>query len=203
MGLNDFVRNHMLEKIEVQTKIQELLESYENLTLSHTAIQKARKQLEALEPLTKAAKRYTKLELDVAALLRFQLAAPVFFAGRKLDLLVNELKTVEENLLQAQHRTAVGDRLLETLQTQAKDLEFAIKQDSVGQRLQALSEEIARQQKSVDAKKQQAKEYDRLAAKLDLAEYSDQGSFLCRSNERRSCPAGDRRGFANARSEKG
>ncbi len=176
-GLNGFVRNHMLEKIDVQTKIQELQESYENLTLSHTAIQKARKQLEALEPLTKAAKRYTKLELDVSALLRFQLAAPVFFAGRKLDLLVDELKAVEENLLQVQHRTAAGDRLLETLQTQAKDLEFALKQNEAGQRLQALTDKIAQQQKLVDAKKQQAKEYDRLAVKLDLAEYSDQGSF--------------------------
>ncbi len=176
-GLNDFVRNHMLEKVDVQTKIQELQESYENLTLSHTAIQKARKQLEALEPLTKAAKRYTKLELEVAALLRFQLAAPVFFAERKLDLLMDELKVVEENLLQAQHRTAAGDRLLETLQTQAKELEFALKQNEAGQRLQALTDKIAQQQKSVDAKKQQAKEYDHLAVKLDLLEYSDQGSF--------------------------
>ncbi|WP_375470625.1 ATP-binding protein, partial [uncultured Nostoc sp.] len=44
-GLNDFVRNHMLDKTDVKTKICELEESYNNLTISHTAIQNARKQL--------------------------------------------------------------------------------------------------------------------------------------------------------------
>ena len=90
---------------------------------------------------------------------------------------MDELKVVEEDLLQAQHRTAAGDRLLETLQTQAKDLEFALKQNEAGQRLQALTDKIVQQQKLVDGKKQQVKEYDHLAAKLELPEYSDQGSF--------------------------
>ncbi len=176
-GLNDFVREHMLEKADVQTKIQELLESYENLTISHTAIQKARRQLEALEPLTRAAKRYTKFEGEVADLFQFLTATPVFFARKKLDLLVIALKEIEEKLIQAQHRLSESDRLSTTLRDRAKDLEFSIKQDSVGQRLQELSQELARSQKLVSAKKRQAEEYNRLAAKLDLAEYSDQKSF--------------------------
>lgn len=40
-GLNEFVREHMLEKADLQTKIEELQESYENLTVSHDAIQKS------------------------------------------------------------------------------------------------------------------------------------------------------------------
>ncbi|WP_200892494.1 ATP-binding protein [Aliterella atlantica] len=59
-GLNDFVRNHMLEKTDVQTKIRELQESYENLTISHEAIQKARRQLGSLVPLTGRSRKICK-----------------------------------------------------------------------------------------------------------------------------------------------
>ena len=65
-GLNDFVRNHMLEKTDVQTTIKELQESYENLTVSYDAIQKARKQLEVLIPLTEEANKYTQLQQEIA-----------------------------------------------------------------------------------------------------------------------------------------
>ncbi len=87
-GLNDFVRNHMLEKTDVQTKIRELQESYENLTVSHTAIQKARKQLQALLPLTEEAEKYEKLKNEVIALQQFQAVVPAFFASKKLNLLI-------------------------------------------------------------------------------------------------------------------
>jgi uncharacterized protein YPO0396 len=83
-GLNDFVRSHMLEKTDVQTKICELQESYENLIISHTAIQRARKQLEALSPLTDEAEKYTKLREDVAVLQKNQDLMPAFFASNKL-----------------------------------------------------------------------------------------------------------------------
>jgi uncharacterized protein YPO0396 len=132
-GLNDFVRNHMLEKTDVQTKIRELQESYENLTISHAAIQKARKQLEALFPLTEEAEKYSKLKNDVATLQKFQLLAPAFFASKKLNLLEQELQAIDQQLTQIQHQRNESDCLLITLRQQEKDLDFAIKQDSVGQ----------------------------------------------------------------------
>jgi uncharacterized protein YPO0396 len=176
-GLNDFVRNHMLEKTDVQTKIRELQESYENLTISHTAIQKARKQLEALFPLTEEAEKYSKLKNDVAALQKFQLLAPAFFASKKLNLLEQELQTIDQQLTQIKHQRNESDRLLTTLRQQEKDLDFAIKQDSVGQRLQELAREIEQCQKEFNRKKKQADEYNRLAERLDLAEYSDRDTF--------------------------
>lgn len=95
-GLNDFVRNHMLEKTDVQTKIRELQESYENLTVSHTAIQKARKQLQALLPLTEEAEKYEKLKNEVIALQQFQAVVPAFFASKKVSLLIKELQAIDQ-----------------------------------------------------------------------------------------------------------
>ena len=176
-GLNEFVREHMLEKADLQTTIEELQESYENLTISHNAIQKARKQLEALMPLTQETKKYTRIENEVAALQQSQAIAPAFFASKKLSLLTQELKTLGEELTQLRHQKAERDRLLETLRQQEKDLEFAIRQDTVGQRLQELSRDIALAQKLVTEKKGQSERYSQLATWLGLATYKDRDTF--------------------------
>jgi uncharacterized protein YPO0396 len=176
-GLNDFVRNHMLEKMDMQTKIRELQESYENLTISHTAIQNARKQLETLLPLTEEAEKHERLKTDVASLQSYQSLAPIFFASKKLTLLTQELQTIDQQLTQLRHQRTESDRQLETLRQQEKDLDFAIKQDSIGQRLQELARNIQQCQNEVDRKQQQADDYDRLAQQLGLAEYRDRDTF--------------------------
>ena len=176
-GLNDFVRSHMLEKADVQSKILELQESYENLTISHTAIQKAKRQLEGLEPLTKAAKKYAKLEKELTSLEAFQVAAPIFFARAQKNLLVEELKQIEEELAKAQSQRQKDDQLVSKLREDEKRLEIAISQDSVGQRLQELSQAIERSHQLVEAKKLSAQNYNKLATRLGLAEYGDRDSF--------------------------
>lgn len=176
-GLNEFVRNHMLKKADMQTQIEELQESYENLTISHTAIQKARRQLEALEPLTKEAKRYQKLTKDVADWQHFRTVLPAFFAGKCLVLLSAEQTKIERELVQGQHRREGVDRTLETLRQQAKELEFAIRQDSTGQRLQALAQEIEQVKKSLAVKQNAVKEYEKLADLLGLSAYRDSETF--------------------------
>jgi hypothetical protein len=62
------------------------------------------------------------------------------------------------------------------LRQQEKDLDFAIKQDTVGQRLQALAREIEQCQQTV-ALKNRAATYNDLAHRLGLGEYSDRDTF--------------------------
>ena len=176
-GLNDFVRNHMLEKTDVQAKIQGLQTSYEDLTASHTAIQQAKRQLEGLEPLAKEAKKYTNLENKVAALANFLEAAPVFFAGKQQALLIGELTAIGEQLAQAESQRAEFNRLSHELRKREKAIEAAIAKDNASQQLRSLSEQIERSQQAVEAKKQKSQNYNRLAAKLNLADYSDRQSF--------------------------
>lgn len=176
-GLNDFVRNHMLEKTDVQTKIRELQESYENLTISHGAIQKARRQLEHLVPLTEEAEKYTNLKKEVVTLQQFQPIVPAFFASKKLNLLVQELQTIGQQLTKLQDELTQCDRLLTALRQQERQQEISISNDSVGQRLQELKRELEQRQNELNSKKNQTKEYDRLAQKLDLLPYTDSTTF--------------------------
>ncbi|MEM7346136.1 MAG: ATP-binding protein, partial [Chloroflexota bacterium] len=56
--LNDFVRQHMLEKTDASDKVQQLQEHYENLMLAYQAMQKAEQQLSILRPLASHAQKY-------------------------------------------------------------------------------------------------------------------------------------------------
>ena len=176
-GLNDFVRNHMLEKTDIQTRILELLESYKNLTISHNAIQKARKQLEALTPMMEEAEKYNQLKQEIERLQHFRAVAPAYFARQKLDLLEKELRDISQRLQKAKHELEKSARRLEELRQQEKSLDFAIKQDSDGQRLQELEREIKQRQKEVDSKQDKAGKYDRLAQSLNLPHYNDSDTF--------------------------
>ena len=176
-GLNDFVRNHMLEKTDVQTKIRELQESYENLTVSHTAIQKARKQLDALQPITDEAEKYTKLKNEVANLQKLLSVAPAFFAAKKFNLLTQELQAIAQKLTQLQAQRNQSDLRLANLRQEEKTLDFTIKQDTVGQRLQGLTREIGLSQQEVNRRKKKSEEYNRLTQKLNFPEYSDFDTF--------------------------
>lgn len=182
-GLNDFVRNHMLEKVDMRTKIRELQESYENLTVSHTAILNARQQLEALKPLTDEAKKYKRLKDDAAKTQTLQGILPAFFARKKLTLLVQELQAIHQELTQYQDQRTERDRHLADLRQREKDLEFAIKEDSIGQRLQELAREIVQAQEAVGRTQKRTDDYNRLAAKLELAEYGDRATFYANRTE--------------------
>lgn len=176
-GLNDFVRNHMLEKTDVQIKIRELQESYENLTISHGAIQKARRQLEALVPLTEEAEKYTNLKKEVATLQQSQTVVSAFFASKKRNLLTQELQSIDQQLTKLQDEQTQCDRTLLDLRQQEQQLAISISNDSVGLRLQELKRELEQLQKEISNKKNQTEKYDRLAQQLDLVPYTDSTTF--------------------------
>lgn len=176
-GLNDFVRNHMLEKTDVQSRIQVLQESYENLTLSHDAIQKARKQLEALTPLIEEAEKYNQQKQEIETLQRLRDVAPAYFARRKLELLHEELRAIDQQLIQARHCQASCDRLLADRRQHEERLAIAKNQDSIGQRLEELKREIEQCQKQVASKRHKAEEYGRLAQLLNFPHYKDSAVF--------------------------
>lgn len=176
-GLNDFVRNHMLEKTDVQTKIRELQESYENLTVSHAAIQKAKKQLDALQPITDEAEKYAKFKNEVINLQKLLSVAPAFFATKKFNLLTQELQAIAQKLTQLQAQRNQGDLRLANLRQEEKALDFTIKQDTVGQRLQELTREIGLSQQEVNRRKKKSEEYNRLTQKLNFSDYSDFDTF--------------------------
>jgi uncharacterized protein YPO0396 len=133
--------------------------------------------LEALVPLNQEAEKYTQLKQEIERLQHFREVAPAYFARRKLDLLEEELRVIEQQLIQARHSQTESDHLLDDLRQQELSLDSAIRQYSIGQRLQELTREIEQRQKEVNSKRRKAEEYNRLAQLLNLPHYNDSATF--------------------------
>ncbi len=176
-GLNDFVRSHMLEKVDVQAKIENLQKNYENLTVCYTNIQNARKQLEVLQPLSVEAEKHQQLKNEIASLIQLESLVHAFFTTKKHNLLVRELQQIDRQLTEKRQERTQVDNLLASLRQESQQLAISIGQDSVGQRLQELDRQIEQYQKEVARKKLQAADYDRLAQGLHLSQYSDRSTF--------------------------
>ncbi|MGK7893390.1 MAG: ATP-binding protein [Xenococcus sp. (in: cyanobacteria)] len=177
-SLNDFVRKHMLEEIDVQTKIKELQKSYENLTVCHNVIEQSRLQLEALIPLTEEAENYKRLTQEIVNSQQNLEIAPAYFAKHKFELLATEIAKIEQQLAQKKIEQENSDHQLNNLRQKEKDLDLAIRQDSVGIRLEELKREIKQLTAKISNKKQKTSNYNRLAELLELPLYEDNDKFF-------------------------
>lgn len=175
--LNDFVRDHMLEKTDAQDKVRGLYENYENLTRAHEAIQKAERQLALLEPLMGDAGKYQQAEADIAELSACEALTPVYFAARKEQLLQSALEQTVRDLLRLQNQQRASEQRLAGLRQQETDLSIAIAGDETGRQLQALMQEMNYAAQEVKRRQNQVHQYDELAQLFDLPRYCDEATF--------------------------
>ena len=176
--LNDFVRQHMLEKTNAQEKIGQLQEHYENLMLAYQAMQKAEHQMALLRPLADEARRYETTQAEIDMLRGCQEAIPVYFAGKKWQLLQTAVATAQQDLATAQTQLDQLDEQLTRLRQQDTDLQIAISSDETGRRLRELEQEIRYTRQSQQRKQADAQQYDQIARALSLLEHSDEAAFV-------------------------
>src|SRR5690606_26974692 len=175
--LNDFVRQHMLEKTDAQEKIDQLQEHYENLMLAYRAMQKAEHQLALLRPLADEARKYEAAQAEIDVLRGCQEAIPIYFAGKKWQLLKTALAEAQHDYDTAQAQLSQLDEQLTRLRQQDTDLQIAISSDETGRRLRELEQEIQRTRQEQQRKQDNANQYDRISKALKLPGYSDEASF--------------------------
>ena len=86
-SLTEFVRTHMLEPFDVAKRIAELNAHFDNLTLAHEAVLKAKRQIEALQPLIANCDRHAELVLLIDTLRASRDGLRAYFSARKCTLL--------------------------------------------------------------------------------------------------------------------
>jgi uncharacterized protein YPO0396 len=175
--LNAFVRQHMLEKTDAQEKIGQLQEHYENLMLAYQAMQKAERQLALLRPLADEARKYEAAQAEIEMLRGCQEAIPVYFAGKKWQLLKEAISAAQSDLTTAQAQLKQLDEQLAHLRQQDTSLQIAISSDETGQRLRDLEQEIQYLRQNQQRKKEDAGQYDRISRALNLPGYGDETAF--------------------------
>lgn len=92
--LNEFVRTHMLEPADASERIEGIIRHFEDLTRSYDAVQRARAQLEALEPLVASISRYESAVERLDRLHEERVAIRPYFAELRIELRQAEIERV-------------------------------------------------------------------------------------------------------------
>lgn len=182
-GLNAFVRDHMLEKTDAQKRIMELRDNFENLTRAHAAIELAERQLAVLEPLMNEAGEYEKLQMRIAEAEQCAQVVPVYIATRKDALLETAIADAQRQQADAQGQLDALNQRLEHLEQQKIDLNVAIQNDRLGQRIQQIEQDLLALRHQQEAKQQQAERYNTLARTTGLPTYSNEATFLANAGQ--------------------
>ena len=110
-NLTEFVRNHMLEKYDVESRIDELRRNFDNLNRAHEAVLKAKDQIRQLTPLVADSRRYRTANADIQELHQCREALESYFAGHRMELLITRIEALDMNIQKLNHRlTALKTR---------------------------------------------------------------------------------------------
>ncbi|MEV8221794.1 SbcC/MukB-like Walker B domain-containing protein [Dietzia maris] len=113
--LNDFVRTHMLEPADASERIEGIIRHFEDLTRAYDAVQRARAQLEALEPLVQSIHKYDAALERRGSLHEERVAIRPYFAELRIELRQAEIDRIGVDVEAATAR-------LEQMRAEAADL---------------------------------------------------------------------------------
>ncbi len=165
-NLTDFVRSHMLEAFDVETRIAALIHHFEDLNRSHEAVLKAKQQIEMLTPIVEDCEGHRELSMSTTELRDCREAMRPWFASLKLGLLHHRLAALHEEL--ARHESAIK-RLAEE-QREKRERERSLRRtiaENGGDRIESIAAEIRMKQDELERKQQKAARCEELLKALD------------------------------------
>jgi len=176
-SLTGFVRDHMLEKTDTQTRIKQLQDNFANLTSAHDAIQLADRQLAILKPLMQEAQKYRETQGRMAETNHCTNLLPVAMAQSKLTLLAQAMEDAQTQQATYEACEELFQKELSTLGQRILDLKIALASDEVGQQIEKLNRDIKQEERRLQERRNNAAKYDRLAKTLGFPCYEHEQIF--------------------------
>jgi uncharacterized protein YPO0396 len=176
-NLTDFVRNHMLESADMESRIDALRRNFDNLNRAHEAVLKAKNQIERLVPLVADGERYAALAAEIEELRGCREVLAACFAAMKVRLLTADMNRAELEMEKTASKLASVKEELIQLRRREGELVAGI-DDSGGRRLQTLADEIALLGRERDEKLRREEEYRRIALAAGLKPASSEEDFF-------------------------
>jgi Uncharacterized protein conserved in bacteria len=175
-NLTDFVRSHMLEPFAVDQRLQDLISHFDDLNRAHQAVLKTRQQVELLTPLIADCVRHKAMLAEADSLRACREGLRSHFAGLKLGLIDKRLGSLTEDWDRVDAQVQKLGVLHEAHGQQVDELKQAINANG-GDRLEWLSSEIHKKEKSRDVRKAKAARYAELTAVLGEAPANEAADF--------------------------
>ncbi len=180
-NLTDFVRNHMLEKFEVENMLDELRRNYENLNRLHESVVNARKQIEYLNPIVLESEKYYILKNDEDEFSRCRDGISSYFASHKAVLLNDKIENIQIELKKATNNKNRINEEVEALREDESNLRYDIDK-SGGRRIRELEQEIGRSSLEREKRQTEYNRYSLLINKFEFENVLDESEFFKHRN---------------------
>jgi uncharacterized protein YPO0396 len=163
-NLTGFVRSHMLEPSDVQSRIDALLHHFDDLNRAHEAVLHAKEQMRLLDPLVSDCATLATVEEESQALRDCREALHRHFAGLKSDLYGRRLEILREDRVRLESRQRKAHEATDALRERAESLRQAVA-DHGGDRLERLGAEVRNLGEERDRRRAKADRYAQLVAR--------------------------------------
>ena len=172
-----FMRNHMLEEVSFKEKIKEMIDNYDDLTRAYESIQKAKKQIDTLDPMMDDIKKYKEITIEIEYLYDCLKFLPHYIAEIKHDLLIEDIKFTEAVLTELNDKIAKKEALIKQLRDKETDIISDIKQDKDGQTIQRLKDRLEILDKDKKEKLEKQEKYAKQCTTLGISTPGNEHSF--------------------------
>ncbi len=175
--LNHFIRSYMLEKMDLDDDLEKLYVNYNNLTLAHLAIVKAKNQLQELIPIAEDAEKFINNETtrDKYGQIE-QILVPVV-AIKRIEILQQSKSEIIKGLHLVHEQIERADEKKKSLENQRRDLEVALANDQTWQQIKNIEEKIERHQRDRAEKKIAYDNFSSIVKALEQSFKGDLKSF--------------------------
>ncbi|KMQ51864.1 Chromosome segregation, SMC-like protein [Chitinispirillum alkaliphilum] len=176
-NLTDFVRMHMLEPFDVDSRIAALITHFDDLNRAHKAVLKAKSQINKLKPIVNDLDKHQKASHNCENYRVLRDTLKSYFARLKSDLLSKRLKKLCDEHVKLNGKVEQTKDDITRMQGERDDLRQAIA-DNGGDRLERLRNEIKELEISKDKRLQAYNQYSTLAEQLSFEKPLNLESFL-------------------------
>lgn len=175
--LDEFIRTNMLEESTAEAEFARLLSNYHTLLTAYRALEKARTQLQLLQPVYDLSAEYAQLKQALRQLRAQQRLLEPWFAGRQAALWAEEMERQGRELDQLIDLLGQQEKSHEATDAQRVALEVQVANNQVAQQLRDLDRDLKELTKSRIEKEKDSQHYNSWARRLGLVENPDAGTF--------------------------
>jgi uncharacterized protein YPO0396 len=176
-NLTDFVRNQMLGKTDVKSKIEDLVISFAKLTEAHNSVLKAKRQQDILNPLTDDIIQFENLDEKQISHKEILTDVPKYFASEKVVLLKVELNNLKNDFTAFKNQSSELLKELNKSREDHRELKNRIDKSEIAGQLRKMQEDLLKLEEDIEFQTKAYKEYESLCNDLNLSSEIDQQIF--------------------------
>ena len=176
--LDEFIRTNMLEESNAEGAFKKLMDNYQTLLTAYQALEKARTQLNLLEPIHLLNHDYQQLQQRIRETTDNQRLLEPWFARERVRLWADERNRQERELDRLGDKLTGQEQHLQEADDKRVELEIRLGNNQVAQQIKDLEKEIRGAEKEKSEKEKNIRDYNRLNRSLGFTENPDEAAFL-------------------------